>query len=74
MNDPIIIARKRDFEKKFKNAVMSNPKLKAKYGNVWDDIAEVRPVRKNLTMSAAELLWLIKIKLLNSQKKEHRQF
>jgi hypothetical protein len=40
LNDPMMIARKKDFEKKFKNAVMSNPSLKSKYGNAWNDIAD----------------------------------
>jgi hypothetical protein len=32
------MARKKDFEKNFKNAVLSSSTLKAKYGNVWEDI------------------------------------
>jgi len=39
LNDPYMMAKKKDFEKKFKEAVMSNPALKAKYASVWDDIA-----------------------------------
>jgi hypothetical protein len=41
LNDLVLMARKRDFEKKFRAAVDANPKLKAKYGNVWDDITKI---------------------------------
>jgi hypothetical protein len=37
--DPYLMAKKKDFEKKFKDAVMANPELKAKYATMWDDIA-----------------------------------
>ncbi|MFA7360124.1 MAG: S46 family peptidase [Candidatus Kapaibacterium sp.] len=39
LNDGVLMARKKDFEKTFVQAVKSNDKLKAKYGNVWDDIS-----------------------------------
>jgi hypothetical protein len=42
LNDPVLMARKKDFEKKFRVSVESNPKLKEKYGKVWDEISEVR--------------------------------
>ena len=38
LHDPIIMAKKRDFEKKFRNSVMANPALKAQYEKVWSDI------------------------------------
>jgi len=34
--------RKRDFEKNFRNSVDADPKLKAKYGDLWDKIAGIR--------------------------------
>jgi hypothetical protein len=40
LRDPVIMARKRDFEKKFREAVLDNPELKAKYGDPWRDIAK----------------------------------
>jgi hypothetical protein len=40
--DPFFIARKKDFEKSFKQAVQSNPELNRKYGNIWDEIAKNR--------------------------------
>jgi hypothetical protein len=42
LRDPEFIARKKDFEKKFKEAVFANPELKAKYGHLWDAIAGTR--------------------------------
>ncbi len=41
LNDLVLMQRKRDFEKKFRAAVDGNSKLKAKYGNVWNDIAAI---------------------------------
>ncbi len=40
--NPLFIARKKDFEKNFKLAVQSNPKLNKAYGHIWDEIAENR--------------------------------
>ncbi|MCE1166131.1 MAG: S46 family peptidase, partial [Bacteroidetes bacterium] len=41
LNDLVLMQRKRDFEKKFRAAVDANPKLKEKYGKVWDNIAAI---------------------------------
>jgi len=38
LRDPVLMQRKRDFEKNFKNAVQSNSELSAKYGDVWDQL------------------------------------
>ncbi len=40
--DPYLMARKKDFENKFKQAVQSNPQLNEKYGHIWNEIAESR--------------------------------
>lgn len=40
--DPLLVARKKDFEKNFRNAVNSNPELEAKYSGIWNDIAKSR--------------------------------
>ena len=42
LKDPFFLARKKDFESKFKAAVQSNPELNKTYGNIWDKIAENR--------------------------------
>jgi hypothetical protein len=38
LRDEIVMAKKKDFEKEFRTKVNSNPELKEKYGNVWDDL------------------------------------
>ncbi len=38
LHDPVIMAKKRDFERNFKNAVMAKPALKAQYEKVWSEI------------------------------------
>jgi hypothetical protein len=40
--NPLFIARKKDFEKNFKQAVQSDPELNKTYGHIWDEIAENR--------------------------------
>ncbi len=42
LQDPFFIARKKDFEKKFKQAIYCDPDLTIKYGNLWQQIAENR--------------------------------
>jgi hypothetical protein len=40
--DPVLMARKKDFENNFKNAVQSNTALNEKYGNAWKEIEVTR--------------------------------
>jgi len=40
LNDPVMMARKKDFENNIKAKVSSDPVLKEKYGNVWDEISK----------------------------------
>ena len=40
--DPVLMARKKDFENNFKNAVQSNSALNEKYGNAWKEIEVAR--------------------------------
>ena len=42
LKDPFFLARKKDFERKFKDAVQSNPELNNTYGNIWNEIEENR--------------------------------
>lgn len=37
--DPILMARKKDFENTFRNSVLRDNSLKIKYGNLWEDIS-----------------------------------
>lgn len=46
--DPILIARKKDFENNFKAAVISNNKLNSKYGNLWNEISSSVIQLKNI--------------------------
>ncbi|HTP13791.1 MAG TPA: S46 family peptidase, partial [Bacteroidota bacterium] len=43
--DPYLMAKKKDFEKTFRNAVLDKPELKAKYGDPWTDIAKYEEQR-----------------------------
>jgi hypothetical protein len=53
MKDPVLMARKRDFENTFKKAVRENPKLTPNYG-MWDNISEnvktLRAVRNDVSI------------------------
>ncbi len=40
LQDPVLMAKKKDFEKKFQNALHDKPALTVKYGNPWSDIAQ----------------------------------
>jgi hypothetical protein len=40
LQDPVLMAKKKDFELKFKNAVLGRSALNKKYGDSWSDIAE----------------------------------
>ncbi len=40
LRDPVLMQRKRDFEKTFKSKVKSKPDLNSKYGDVWDKLTE----------------------------------
>lgn len=40
--DPYLVARKKDFEKQFRFAVMNNPELNKKYGHIWDELVVSR--------------------------------
>lgn len=44
--DPFIMARKKDFEKNFKQAVQSDPGLNEKYGNIWNELGEAKRQEK----------------------------
>ena len=40
--DPFIVARKKDFEKNFRESVNKNPELNEKYGNIWSELETSR--------------------------------
>jgi len=39
LRDDVLMAKRRDFERKFKSKVENNPRLNAKYGELWDKIS-----------------------------------
>ncbi len=41
LRDPILMQKKIDFEKKFQEAVFSNPELNSKYGDLWNKITGI---------------------------------
>ncbi len=61
LRDPILMQRKIDFENTFKSAVKSDSKLYAKYGELWNKIADLRNelkkiANKNFALSKNRLL------------------
>jgi hypothetical protein len=40
LRDPVLMQRKKDFEKTFRASVDADPEMKAKYGDLWDKIAD----------------------------------
>jgi len=42
LQDPFFMARKKDFEKKFRQAVYCDPDLTIKYGKIWQQISDNR--------------------------------
>lgn len=42
LRDPVLMQRKKDFEKTFRATVEADPEMKAKYGSLWDKIADSR--------------------------------
>lgn len=46
LRNPVFMQKKKDFEGKFKAAVLAKPALKAKYGELWDKIAGTRAEAK----------------------------
>ena len=40
--DPFLVARKKDFEKNFRESVNNNPELKEKYGHIWSELEDSR--------------------------------
>lgn len=42
LHELVIMAKKKDFERTFRNAVMNKPELKSQYASVWTDIENVQ--------------------------------
>ncbi len=48
LHDEILMARRRDFERQFKSAVQAKPELNARYGFLWDKIAQDRTTAREI--------------------------
>ena len=48
LRDPVFMAKKKDFERTFKNAVFAKPMLKSQYGGVWDAITAVEKEKSKI--------------------------
>jgi hypothetical protein len=55
LRDPYLMARKKDFERTFKSAVLNNSALRTKYGDPWTDIATYEEQRRALLPEANAL-------------------
>jgi len=60
LRNPVMMQRKKDFEKTFRASVEADSDLKAKYGNLWDKIADSRKQlgeisNKNFALSLNQL-------------------
>lgn len=42
LRNPVLMQKKKDFEKNFRASVNADPELKAKYADLWDKIADIR--------------------------------
>src|SRR6185503_15179907 len=49
LRTPDLMARKHAFERNFKSAVAAKPDLQAKYGTLWNEIAEGRTQLRKVT-------------------------
>ena len=49
LRDPVLMQRKKDFEKTFKAAVQNDSELNEKFGNAWSNIEETRKQLREIT-------------------------
>lgn len=42
LENDVLMQRRKDFDRKFRAQIMARPELAAKYGHLWDEIAEAR--------------------------------
>ena len=55
--DPVVMAKKKDFEKTFRTAVLAKPELATKYGTVWDEIATFQPTKAKIYYELNAYQW-----------------
>lgn len=61
--DPSLVARKKDFENNFREAVNNDPKLKEKYSNTWNEIE----ISRNQARIKAERIYAYTISFYSPQ-------
>jgi len=55
LRDPYLMAKKRDFENQFKNAVLGSTTLSSRYGNPWKEISELEAQRRTMMWESSAL-------------------
>jgi hypothetical protein len=58
LNDPVIMAKRRDHERRFQAAIDADPQLKAEYGDLIPRVAELQEQRRELAPEFASFLAL----------------
>lgn len=48
LRDPVLMQKKRDFERKFKQSIQTDQKLNSKYGNIWEKIGKAKGEAKTI--------------------------
>jgi hypothetical protein len=56
LNDPVIMAKRRDHERKFQGAIEADPELKAEYGDLVPRMAELQNRRRELASEFSSFL------------------
>jgi hypothetical protein len=51
LRDPVLMAKKKDFEKTFRQSINNDPELKSEYSDIWN---KIEASRRNLTKAANE--------------------
>ena len=55
--DPVVMAKKKDFERTFRAAVSARGDLSSRYGTVWDDIASFQPAKSDMYYQVNAYQW-----------------
>lgn len=71
LNDPYLLARKKDFEKKLQKVVFGNPELNKEYGHVWKTIettrGEIRKIEPKLAAYSANQQYFSRYMLIANE-------
>ncbi|HEY5534019.1 MAG TPA: S46 family peptidase [Ignavibacteria bacterium] len=67
LNDPYLMAKKKDFEKTLKAKVEANSNLKEKYGSAWAEIEKLQNEKK-IIFASFPAMDRVKLKLINQKE------